>query len=240
MPPRRNVRKFNPKRKVVQRPANKPKKFNKKPMRMSRSLTIPFPEVRQCTFLYKQPSVTINSATVGKILTRFACNGMYDFDLDNYLGNKQPMFYDQMFGALGPYRYYRVNAWRTKITYTNTSNNAQHVYFDPGAIGSVVEADTAVEVQNRPGAIYRLVTGAGNAKPQTTFTSYKTTTSFAPRNTSSGLEYGASYNSNPANTINSTLLVTNLDDTDLTVFTGVVCIEHIFYATCYLQDSTLS
>lgn len=203
--------------------------------------SVPFPKVRNCTFIYKQPSVTLTSSAInGKILTRFACNSMFDFDLDNYLGDKQPLYFDQMFGANGPYRYYKVNAWRTVITFTSLSATALHVYFDQGAIGSIVESDTATEAQNRPGVIYRMVTGSSNAKPQTTITSYRTAKSFAPRGVSSGLDYGASYNAAPVNSINSTLLVTNLDSTDLTVFQGVISISHKFYATCYLQDSILS
>ena len=240
MPLRRNVKKYAPKRNA---PARKqPKKYTKKPMRMSRTLTtVPFPKIRQCTFIYKQPSVNIPSSLInGKILIRLNANGMFDFDADNYLADKQPLFYDQMFSAVGPYRYYKVNAWKTKLTVTNLTNNALQVYYDQGTIGSIVEADTAVEAQNRPGVIYNLLTGAANAKPQCTIKSYKTTRSFAPRVVSSGLDYGASYNANPLNTITSTLLVTNLDATDFTQFNCVVTVEHVFFATCYLQDSTLS
>lgn len=240
MPLRKYVRK--PKKNVRKAyPRTKPITTRRRPIRMGRQMSsVPFPKVRQCTFVYKQPSITISTGVAGKILTRFACNGMFDFDLDNYLGNKQPLYYDQMFGATGPYRYYKVNAWKTKITFTNLGTSALHVYYDQGAIGSVAEADTADEAQNRPGVIYRMVTGAANAKPQTIITSYKSAKSFAPRLVSQGLEYQASYNSNPINTISSTLLVTNLDATDITAFSGVVSIEHVFYATCYLQDSVLS
>lgn len=237
---KRNVKKTY-KRKA---PARKyPKKYNKKPARIPRAIsTVPFPKVRNCTFVYKAPSATVSSSTLtGKLLFRMACNGMYDFDQDNYLTDKQPLFYDQMFTAAGPYRYYKVNAWKTKITFTNLTNTAVHVYFDQGTIGSVTEADTATEVQNRAGIIYRMLTGASNAKPQTVIKSYKTTRSFAPRGVSSGLDYGASYNALPLNTIYSTLLVTNLDSTDTTtIISGVIQVEHIFYATCYLQDSSLS
>ena len=166
---------------------------------------------------------------------------MYDFDQDNYLTDKQPLFYDQMFTSAGPYRYYKVNAWKTKITFTNLTDSAVHVYYDQGTIGSFAEADSAAEVQNRAGVVYRMLTGAANSKPQTVINSYKTAKSFAPRGVSSGLEYGAAYNANPANTIYSTLLVTNLDSSNTTtIISGVVQIEHIFYATCYLQDSSLS
>lgn len=214
----------------------------RRPMRVARPMSaIPFPKVRNCTFVYKQPSVTLTSSAInGKILLRFNCNSLFDFDADNYLGDKQPLYFDQMFGANGPYRYYKVNAWKTTLTFTNLGSTALQTYFDPGSIGSVVEADTAAEAQNRPGVIYKLVTAAANAKPQTTIVSYKTAKSFAPRTISSGLDYGASYNASPTNTISSTFLVTNLDSTDLTVYTGVASITHVFYATCYLQDSTLS
>ena len=240
MPLRKYVKKVY-KRKA---PARKyPKKFNKKPIRIPRTIsTVPFPKIRQCTFLYKQPSISIaSSAITAKTLLRLNVNGMFDFDADNYLGDKQPLFYDQMFSAVGPYRYYKVNAWKTKIRVTNLSTTqALHCYYDQGAIGTLVESDTSTEAQQRPGCIYNFLTASANAKPQVIINSFKKTTSFAPRTVSQGLDYGASYNANPVNTITSTLLLTNLDATDATIFNVCVTIEHVFYATCYLLDSTLS
>lgn len=214
----------------------------RKPMRMARQMSsIPFPKVKNCTLVYKHPSTTINSGVIsGTILQRFKLNSIFDFDYDGNLGNKQPLYYDQLFGPDGPYRYYKVNAWKTTINIINLSSNALNVYYDQGSIGSIAEADTPAEAQNRPGVQYRLLTGAANARPIANFKSFKKTKSFAPRGVSSGLEYGASYNTDPANTIYGTILVGNLSPVDLASFSVAIQVVHTFYTSCYLQDSTLS
>lgn len=198
----------------------------------------PFPAVYNTQLVYKYPGYTLSSGAVsGTVLQRFILNGPYDFDFDNNLGNKQPLYYDQLFGDNGPYKYYKVNAWKTTITVTNLSSQALHVYYDQGQIGSTVDADTQVEAQNRPGNIYRMVTGAANASPQCVITSFKKTKEFAPKGVSRGLDYGASYNAVPSSQIIGALLVGNLSVTDLTSFSVVITVKHIFYTTCYLRDA---
>lgn len=235
---------YRPRRKQTQKPRKTfrrkaPMRMRKK-MRVPRSL-IPFPKVRNVTFSYKQPSIVLaSSGLTGSVITRFRLNSLFDFDVDNNFADKQPLYFDQMFGDTGPYKYYKVNAWKTTVTITNLSTNAQHAYYDQGVIGSIVDADTALEMNNRPGVQYKLLTAAGNAKPQCIFKSFKTTKSFAPRGVSSGSDYASSYNNNPANQIVGTVLVTNLDPTSLTPFSLVMSVQHTFYATCYLQDATLS
>lgn len=241
MPLRRYVRK--PKkniRKTYTAKKTKPTYRRRMPM-VRRMSSNPFPKVKAVSLVYKYPGYTLNSGPLsGTILQRYKLNSMFDFDHDNTIGNKQPLYFDQLFSNDGPYRYYKVNAWKTKITVTNLTNTALHVYYDQGAIGSTSEADTQLEAQNRQGNAYRMLTGAANAKPQCTITSYKSAKSFAPKGVSSGLEYGASYNADPLNLIVGTLLVGNLSVIDLTSFSVVVTVEHTFYATCYLHDSTQS
>lgn len=243
MPPRRNVKKVKP-TKRMRKNTNTKKAITaySKRMPMYRGISsIPFPKIRNCTFIYKQPSVTLTSSGLtGSLITRFRLNSLFDFDVDNNFSDKQPLFFDQMFSSSGPYKYYKVNAWSTTVTVTNLTDRALHSYYDQGVIGSIVDSDTALEAQNRAGVQYSLLTAQANSKPQTVFKSFKTTKSFAPRGVSSGLDYGASYNADPANQIVSTLLITNLDPTLLTTFSAVVSVTHKFFATCYLQDSVLS
>lgn len=227
-------RKYAPKRKAM--PAQR------RNMRIMRPLSsIPFPKVRPVTLTYKQPSITLtSSALTGSLIARFRLNSLFDFDLDNYFDDKQPLYFDQLFSDTGPYKYYKVNAWKTTVTVTNLASVALHAYYDQGTIGSLTDADTALEANNRPGVQYRMLTASANAKPQCVFSSYKTTKSFAPRGISQGLDYGSSWNNNPANPIISTLLITNLDPASLTTFQTVVQVNHVFYATAYLQDAIRS
>lgn len=236
MPLRKYARKPKYTRKAT---AKKLKAPYKKRMRMARQMPLlPFPKIRTCTFLYKQPSISITSGALG-LIQRFRLNSLFDFDVDNNLDDKQPLYFDQMFSDTGPYKYYKVNAWKTKVTFTNTSSVPLHVYYDQGTIGSIIDADTPTEVQNRPGVQYRMVTAAANAKPQAVFTSFKTTKSFAPRGVSSGLDYGSSWNNSPNNVIIGSLLATNISN-EVTPFTCVISVQHTFYTTCYLQDASRS
>lgn len=208
---------------------------------IARQLAIPFPKVRNVTLNYKYPGYTLTSGvTSGTVLQRFMLNSMFDFDFDNNLGNKQPLYYDQLFGADGPYQYYKVNAWKTTITVTNLSSQPLHVYYDQGALGSVTQADTQVEAQNRAGNIYRMITGAANARPQAIIKSFKTTKSFAPKGISSGSDFASLYTTNPIQQIIGTLLVGNLSVVDTASFNVVITVSQTFYATAYVQDGIQS
>lgn len=242
MPRKQYVPTIRRKRKVTKVPARRPgMRMRPRNNRIARPISsLPFPKVKTCTLVYKYPGYTLGSSIGGLVTQRFKCNSMFDFDYDNNMGNKQPLYYDQLFSDTGPYKYYKVNAWRTKITVTNLSSQALHCYYDQGAIGSFVDSDTQLEAQNRPGVIYRLLTGAANARPQAVFQSYKTLKSFAPNKISSGLDYGAAWNADPINTIFSSLLVGNLSVVDTTAFNVVFTVEHTFYATCYLNDAAQS
>ena len=233
--PRRYVRK--PTKKIVK--VNPAKRYTKKRMRMPRRIpTNPFPKVKNCTLLYKQPSITLTSGGVsGTILTRFRCNSLYDFDVDNNFLDKQPLYFDQLLSVTGPYKNYKVNAWKTTITVTNLTDRALQVYFDQGTVNSITDADTSTEVQNRQGVINKLITAQANAKPQLTFTSYRKLNSFVPKIANQATEYTGTYAADPTNLIISSLLLTNLDPASITVFQAQVSVTHTFYTTVFNYDS---
>lgn len=221
------------------------KKYNKKfrkTMRMPRQMSsIPFPKVRPVMLVYKQPSTPITSNVInGTILTRFRCTSLYDLDVDNQYLDKQPLFYDQLLSVTGPYKGYKVNAWKTTITVTNLTDRALQVYFDQGTFNSITETDTVSELQNRQGVINKLITAQANSKPQLTFTSFKRLKDFAPKNTIQGAEFTGGFQTDPAVNVISTLLISNTDPSSLTTFTCTVTVTHVFYATLYNVDSLSS
>ena len=204
----------------------------------------PFPKVKNVTLIYKNTSNNVSSST-GIVLQRLRCNSLFDADYDNIVGNKGPLYKDQLMGANGPYLYYKVNAWSTTIRVINVTTNLQgqsdcplYVFFDPGAIGSFAEADTDAEIQNRPGVIRKMLTAPLGSVPMTTIKSYKTVKSFAPQ-TSNGLEYASAWNNNPTNTIFSTIYVRRIDNS-VTTFSVAFEVTHKFYATLYSHDASVS
>lgn len=235
---------YRPRRKQVRRPRKvvRRKAPMRKKMRVSRPMSlIPFPKVRNCTFVFKQPSIPITSNAInGTIIARFRCNSLYDFDYDNYFLDKQPLFFDQMFSVTGPYKSYKVNAWKTTITVTNLTDAALQVYYDPGIVNSVTDADTISEMQNRQGVQYKLITAQNNAKPQVTFKTFRKLSNYVPSIANQGLDYVGSYNSDPVNVIISSLVMARIDPSVLTTFNATVSVQHTFYTTCYNNDSLAS
>lgn len=111
----------------------------------------PFPKVMNTTLVYKNPSVNVTSAGISSYnYCNFALNSMFDFDQTNIIGNKQPLFYDQLLSIDGPYKNYKVNAWKTTIKFINLSDKAMFVYYD-GNLTALTETDQLNEVQNRRG-----------------------------------------------------------------------------------------
>ena len=204
----------------------------------------PFPRVKNVTLLYKNTSNSVSSTT-GVILNRVRCNSLADFDYDNLIGNKGPLYKDQLLSSTGPYTYYKVNSWKTTIKVINCTTALQgqtdcplFVHFDQGTIGSFSEADTDAEIQNRPGVISKILTIPAGAKPTCYIKSYQKLSNFAPV-TSKGLEYGAAWNSNPTNTIFSTLYIRRVDNST-TTFACAFQVTHKFYVTLYSHDAVPS
>lgn len=208
------------------------------PSRMGRSLG-PFPLRMNTKLVYKAPSTTIAS---GGILSYAALsldlNNMYDFDYNNVFGNKQPLFYDQLLSVDGPYKYYKVNAWKTTIRFINLSDKALYVYYDPST-GLITESDTPTEIENRRGVQTFTLTSQNNAKPMVTIKKFQTLKSFFPNSINSSENFAAGYNAAPSTHAYANLLWKTIDGS-VGVFNVAVRVQHIFYCTLYNADSISS
>lgn len=200
----------------------------------------PFPKIMSTTLLYKSPSTnTITSSGLTFLnWVNFRVNSLFDFDFNDVFSNKQPLFFDQLCSDTGPYRNYRVNAWKTTLEVINLTDAALHVYYDPMA-STQDQADTIAEVRNRRGVITKMLTAQNNAKPTCVFSKYNSVKQFAPNKTTSDTNYQAAYNNNPASTIFSTLAWERVDQT-VTSFTIAVKVSHVFYCSLYNADSISS
>lgn len=206
--------------------------------RMGRSLG-PFPIRMNTKLVYKAPSTTIPS---GGILSyaglTLDLNNMYDFDYNNVLGNKQPLFYDQVLSVDGPYKYYKVNAWKTTIKFINLSDKALFVYYDP-CTAQVTESDTPIEIENRRGIQSFTLTAQSNSKPMVTIKKFQTLKSFFPNSVNSSENFSAGYNASPTTHAYANLLWKTIDGS-VGVFNVAVQVQHIFYCTLYNADSIVS
>lgn len=236
-----------PKKKIIRVVGKKPikpmRKYVRRPRKVMRkvprSLT-PFPTIMNTQFVYKNTSTNIASSGINPYqVVSWANNNMYDFDTSNVLGNKQPLFYDQCLSADGPYKNYKVNAWKTTVSLINLdATRPLFVFYEPATL-DYFQADTPLEVENRRGVQRKMLTASGNSRPIATFSKFTRLKDIAPKSVNSGLDYQAPYNANPNQPVYSTLLWKTIDGS-VTSFQVALEITHVFYATLYNDDGITS
>lgn len=237
-----------PYRRTTKRPARKTRRVARGNRKVYNRATIktsiprpmgrkgPFPIRMNTQLVYKNPSTTIVSSGVTNFnYCQFALNSMFDLDQTNVIGNKQPLFYDQLLSITGPYRNYKVNAWKTTIRLINLSDKAMYVYYDPCA-ALLTEADSALEMENRRGVQSFTLTAQNNAKPMCTIKKFQTLKSFFPNSINSSENFSAAYNTGPSTVAYATLGWKPIDNST-TPFTVAIQYQTIFYCTLYNADS---
>lgn len=200
-----------------------------------------FPRILHTTLLYKDTGTISNtSGLTSYAVARLKCNSLTDLDYDNVFANKQPLFFDQLFNAsVGPYKQYKVNAWKTVYKVYNTdSTRALSVYFDQGSVNTYVDADTPQEMKNRPGVISKILTPSGGAKPMCYISKYNIMKNFLGLSRAD-YSLAAGFTVDPTTLIVSTLLATTIDGST-TAFSCQVEVSHIFYVTCMDIDANIS
>lgn len=88
-------------------------------------------------------------------------NSLYDFDNDNVLDNKQPLYFDTLVTATGPYRSAKCDSWSSRITVINNSTDPLQFYWCQA--DSIAEIDSNIEIQNRPGVQRLLLAPKGSS-----------------------------------------------------------------------------
>lgn len=199
----------------------------------------PFPKIMNTTLVYKNPSTNITSNGFSSFTyCQFALNSMFDLDQTNVIGNKQPLFYDQLLSIDGPYRNYRVNACKTTIRFINLSDKALFLYYDPCAAG-LTEADSALEMENRRGVQCFTLTAQSNAKPMQTITKYQSIKAFYPTGVNQSENFSAAYNTGPSTVAYSTLGWKTIDGS-VAAYSVAIQVQNIFYCTLFNADSVQS
>lgn len=115
----------------------------------------PFVPVLRTTFTYPPAPISVVGANITGDVWLVQLNSLFDFDFTNSFGNTQPLYYDQLLSALGPYKKYRVTAWRVKFIIDNVTtfgagtSRGLDVIVGQGQSLSA-DADTFAEVANLP------------------------------------------------------------------------------------------
>jgi len=111
----------------------------------------PFAATKFMTFVYENELTALGSATVHALPVM--ANSLFDFDQTGgaIFGNKQPLYYDALLSASGPYKQYNVISWKTTYTIFNLSTSVPITVWAIPPVASTTEIDSAAEADNFPG-----------------------------------------------------------------------------------------
>jgi len=171
-------------------------------------------------------------------------NSLYDPDNTNNLGNFQPLMFDQLLSATGPYQKFRVNGWKGKCTIINASANDGtvaipiDVYYKQGAISNT-DVDTWAEVQSQPGVQTMIVGPPGSDSSTKTFYFNGKLTDYIPA-TADAEDFVGTYSSNPTVPIYGAVAIKNAKGGSVTSVTAFVKVSVEFDVTVYAQDAIQS
>lgn len=208
------------------------------PTTLSRDLAIqPFPKVMKTVMVYEN-ELTAGGASVFATYS-IACNSMFDFDKSGTtFGNKQPLYYDQVLGAAGPYRRYKVTSWRTRFTVINASASTPITVWTIPPITAINEDDIAAEADNMPG-VKRLYLGPlSSAKNQGTLSVVGNIWDCASLYADSDNNMQGAYNSDPTTIIYGGLNIRAADGT--TAPTVWIAVKHEFDVELSEFDAVVS
>lgn len=118
----------------------------------------PFPAVYKTTLTWHPPANTIGGVT--QTNAQIKLNSIYDPDPSTTFFNGQPLYFDQICSADGPYKKYIVTGWRGSLTVINATGitdtvpfdtvaDAVECYFQHGSLFAG-DADTVSEQQSIP------------------------------------------------------------------------------------------
>ena len=202
------------KRKATEAPiksksSTKRSKYSSKTGRVnSKSTTLasfpsPFPPVKFVTFDYSN-GLGLRIPVSNTDVVAYAPNDMFDFDrTTGFLGNKQPLFFDALLAANGPYRFFKVISWVTEFTIINRGAAPITLWLTNAQLAN--DIDTVVEVDNLPGVVKKFVDVTGGMSMVSikhTGNLKDTASSYVGDITNSG-----TYSSSPSNAVQGSLVL---------------------------------
>lgn len=195
----------------------------------------PFLGKKFVDFIYENGLTKLGGATTF-VPVQIVCNSAYDVDQSTYLGNKQPLYYDKLLTAAGPYLQYKVTSWRTTWTIVNTQAVPINVFVH--AAHALTDFNTVVEAENFPGVKRLYLTESGGSKNSGSITVTGNISDFNGMS-DRGREWIGVYNTNPGISIGGTCLIASADGT-ATVANVYVAIKHEMYTELSVIDCEVS
>lgn len=163
------------------------------------------------SLVYKEnASLTTSASAPYDSISQFALNGMFDFDVSNNFGDKQPLYFDQLLGGNGPYFRFSVMGWKTVIEITNAGAANLEIGYAESIDSNT--ADSVGEIEDWPGGITRQITPSTGGKPFTRIVKRNTLTNAIGRRTTDEAWSGL-YNQNPGSLVYGNLVVHEVNNT---------------------------
>lgn len=223
-------------RRILKAQRNLKKARRAKTTMQALSVRTPFPRLKKCDILYEN-ALTATGASATLALP-VGSNDMYDFDrtAGNYFGNKQPLFYDNVLDAAGPYKEYYVGSWETTYWIINQTADAINVWALP-PYGATSELDSRAEADNFPGVVKEYLTKSGGSRDYCKITVKGNVKDFTGADTRDAGLIGT-YASSPTKTIFGGLLIGSADGT--TAVSAYIAVKHVFHAELQWVDALVS
>lgn len=195
----------------------------------------PFSGKKFVTFLYENALTQIAGAA-NVITFTSKPNDMYDFDNTGDAGNKQPLYYDSLLTASGPYRAYKVFSWKTTYTFINGTGCPVDIFVSPPIAGTG-EFDSLAEADNFPGVKRLKLTAATGSKTMGTVTVTGHIKDVYPTISEDANFYGA-YNTSPTFLVYQNVLVRASDGTSGAIV--YFSVKHEAYTELSTVDALVS
>lgn len=196
----------------------------------------PFATKKFVTLEYINTPLAVGSSNFLSI--PIASNSAYDVDKSTpaYFGNKQPLYYDALLSATGPYRAYKVISWKTTYTFINTATGPMRMWALPSIV-NWSELDSVTECENFPGVKSGNATGSSGSSSVVTLTVTGHVSDVFP-NYDGDASLVAAYNADPSSLVYGGVCLYGLDGT--TALNGFLGIKHEMYVELSNVDAVAS
>lgn len=201
---------------------------------LARSLG-PFTGKKFVELIYWQTPL-LQTTTAGGSFLEVRPNSAFDYDVTGNLGNKQPMYYDSLMTASGPYKSYKVVSWKTTWTFVNASTVGVNIWVSPPVLTSS-ECDSVAEAEEFPGVKKITLTSESGSKGIATCTITGSYKDVYPAAIGTDAQFAA-YNANPAGAIAATIVYQPADASSVTkLYVGV---KHVMNCILGQVDNVVS
>lgn len=198
----------------------------------------PFSGKKYLTFLYENALTKVAPGATTSVLSVMS-NSLYDFDKTSLasFGNKQPLYYDTLLTASGPYKNYQVQSWKTTYTVINMTAVPITVWAVPPT-SAANEIDSVAEADNFPGVKSMSLTAATGSQNKGVITVTGHQFDVYPLLHLTANSTTANYAGDPGSPIYQGLVVASADGTTNVEY--YVAVKHEAYSELFNVDALVS